>query len=153
MYYERIWEAEHSGGAVESLIFDKMSAFKSVVPRSDQESFTETFDMMLMGCISHRKREKRFYLGYPTVGSGVNFMIHCVQAEVKRMMDEGRRPTKLFIEIDGASDNTAKAFTAFCEHLVLMGFCDVIEIWRLPVGHTHEVRALPHTATAPHHLA
>jgi hypothetical protein len=67
-----------------------------------------------MGVVHTRReseKKQRFYLGYPTVGCGVNFIIDCVQAEVRLMVDEGRRPTKLFIEIDGASDNTVVALT------------------------------------------
>lgn len=41
--------------------------------------------------------------------------------------------------MDGASDNTAKAIIAACEHLVFKKFCPYILVARLPVGHnTHE---------------
>lgn len=40
--------------------------------------------------------------------------------------------------IDGASDNTAKAVYASLEHLIVEGLFKCIEVWRLPVGHTHE---------------
>ena len=48
-------------------------------------------------------------------------------------------PEKWYFQIDGASDNTAKAVIASLEHLQLEGLAGIIEIWRLPVGHTHEV--------------
>ena len=38
----------------------------------------------------------------------------------------------------GATDNTAKAFSAAMEHLVIAGISPKIFTYRLPVGHTHE---------------
>lgn len=67
-------------------------------------------------------------------------MIHCVHSEIKRCIDAGiPLPTKIYLQIDGASDNTAYAVMAALEHLIGEDLCDVIEVYRLPVGHTHEV--------------
>ena len=44
----------------------------------------------------------------------------------------------MYIQIDGASDNVAKAVTAAMEHLVLKKLCPYVLISSLPVGHTHE---------------
>jgi hypothetical protein len=67
-------------------------------------------------------------------------MIHCIHAEIKRLIDNGDLDgvEKIYIQVDGASDNTAKAVYAAIEHLMDKGVCKVIEVWRLPVGHTHE---------------
>ena len=47
-------------------------------------------------------------------------------------------PEKWYFQSDGASDNTAKGVIASLEHLQLQRLTGIIEIWRLPVGHTHE---------------
>lgn len=92
-----------------------------------------------MGCIAHHTKETRFYVSTPNVKSGASFTLHCIHSEIKRHIDEGRPlPRKIYIQIDGASDNTAKAVFAGIEHLVAEGLCGAIEVWRLPVGHTHE---------------
>ena len=68
-------------------------------------------------------------------------MIHCVHAEIKRCIDAKiPLPDKIYIHIDGAAENTAYAFIAAMEHLVGSGLCQILEVWRLPVGHTHEVQ-------------
>ncbi len=57
----------------------------------------------------------------------------------KLYVKNGRRHLKkVYIEIDGASDNVAKAVLAAIEHLVFKRFCPYIVLARLPVGHTHE---------------
>jgi hypothetical protein len=75
----------------------------------------------------------------PNVKSGASLTIHCIHSEIRKHLDKGHpRPRKIYIQIDGASDNTAKAVYASIEHLVAEGLCDEIQVWRLPVGHTHE---------------
>ena len=139
-YYDRQTEAINSGGDIASLIFDACTKHKTQIPRlSDQGTFKDSFNMVLMGCISHATDEKRFYLAMPCVQVSASFMIHCIQEEILRMIISGKIPKKLYVQIDGASDNTAKAVIAFLEHLVMMGIIEEIEVWRLPVGHTHEV--------------
>ena len=156
-YYKRQNEAINSGGDIASIIFDACSKHKTQIPHmGDQSSFKESFNMVLMGCISHAADEKRFYLAMPSVKVNASFMIHCIQAEVLLMIQSGKIPKKLFIQIDGASDNTAKCVIAFLEHLVMMGIVDAVEVWRLPVGHTHEVCCLPrrtlhYPTTLPYH--
>lgn len=139
-YYERIVEAYRSNGRVLSFIFDAMSKFKTAVPSlRGLNQPNATFKMHMIGCIGHADKSTRFYVSYPSVQSGCSFMIHCIHEEVKRLIDSGQRlPEKIYIQIDGGSDNTAKAVYASLEHLVAAGLCETIEIWRLPVGHTHE---------------
>jgi hypothetical protein len=140
-YYERIVEAHRSGGKILSFIFDSMSKRKTVVPSlGGMASFgKDAFQLTLMGCIRHADKSTRFYLAYPCVSKGASFMIHCIHSEFKRIIDSGERlPSKVYLQIDGASENTAKAVYGSLEHLVAQGFCESIEVWRLPVGHTHE---------------
>jgi hypothetical protein len=51
----------------------------------------------------------------------------CLPAEIKRCIDAKLPlPDKIYIQIDGASDNAGHRWSP------------IIEVWRLPVGHTHE---------------
>ena len=73
------------------------------------------------------------------------FYINAVNFQIAKVVEECTLksvplPEKWYIQIDGASDNTAKAVLASIEHLQIQGLADVIEIWRLHVGHTHEVQ-------------
>ena len=140
-YYQRIAEAQSSGGRVWSFIFDGMSKFRTRLPiLANMAQMSEQFDNDVMGCIFHNDKRTQLYCSGPSAPGGVAYMIHCVHAEIKRCIDAGiPLPEKVYVHIDGASDNTAYAFMAAMEHLVGSGLCQTIEVWRLPVGHTHEV--------------
>jgi hypothetical protein len=140
-YYARQQEAIESNGRVWSFIFDSMSKFKTKLPiLSNVTGMSASFENNVMGCIFHNGPHTQLYISGPSVKSGASYMIHCVHAEIKRLIeDEGMTPPdKIYIEIDGASDNTAYAVFGAMEHLVHAGLCSTIEVWRLMVGHTHE---------------
>ena len=124
-----------------SFIFDAMSKSKTRLPNlGNRSTATQLFDNNLMGCIFHNTGHTNLYMSGPSVASGVSYMIHCVHLEIKRCIDAGMKlPDKIYLQIDGASDNPAYAMYAALEHLIGQGLCSVIEVWRLPVGHTHEV--------------
>lgn len=66
-------------------------------------------------------------------------MIYCILCELNKFVESGRPlPEKIYVQIDGGSENSARAAYAFAEHLLILRFCSVIEITRLPVGHTYE---------------
>lgn len=44
----------------------------------------------------------------------------------------------IYYQVDGGSENTAKAIFAMAELLVAKGICNQLFLTRLPVGHTHE---------------
>ena len=117
-----------------------MSTFSTQIPiLSNLNAMNTSFQTHLMGVIAHHTKETTFYVSTPNVSKGASYTIHCIHAEIKRQIDAGRPlPQKMYLQIDGASDNTAKAVIASLEHLVVEGLCKVIEVWRLPVGHTHE---------------
>ena len=150
-YYDRIAEARASQGRVVSFIFDGMSKFRSRLPILGNQSKLDTeFNNNIMGCIAHVGRETRFYESFASVSPGASYMIHCIHTEINRLVENNLNlgtpmPTKIYLQIDGASDNTAYAVIASLEHLVAKELCDCIEVWRLPVGHTHEVRIEPTT--------
>ena len=107
---------------------------------ANMNSLSDTFPVAVTGAISHGTNETKFYLSTPNVSTGASYTIHCIFSELKTLFNKnGCKPLKkLYIEIDGASDNVAKAVLAACEHLVFKKFCPFIVLARLPVGHTHE---------------
>ena len=56
----------------------------------------------------------------------------------KVIEDEGKLPDTLYHQIDGGSENTAKAWFALCELIVARRLCKKLVLTRLTVGHTHE---------------
>jgi len=144
-YYDRRHEAIISDGKVVSYIFDGMSKDKTRLPIMGNETSLEAeFSNNVIGCISHHDQKTRFYCSFGSVQTGASLMIHCIHSEIERLIDERQKanepmPEKIYLQIDGAADNTAYAVMAALEHLVAADLVHTIEIWRLPVGHTHEV--------------
>ena len=139
-YYQRINEAKSSDGRTWSFIFDAMSKDRTRLPiLANMAQMSTRFENDVMGCIFHNGQRTQLYVSGPSVKMGVSYMIHCVHSEIKRCIDAKLPlPNKIYLQIDGASDNTGYAVLAALEHLVGAGLCPVIEVWRLPVGHTHE---------------
>ena len=141
MYYQRRAEAANSDGEIGSIIIDKMGTHVTQLPLlSNLYSLKEHFPVAVTGAISHGTNETTFYLSAPNVSIGASYTIHCIFAEMRKLYARNKNKPlkKVFIEIDGASDNTAEAIIAACEHLVFKEFCPYILVARLPVGHTHE---------------
>ena len=141
LYYERRGEAASSNGEVGSIIIDKMGTHATTLPiLSNLNSIKDPFPVSVTGAISHGTNETTFYLSTPNVATGASYTIHCIFSEMKKLYAvNGFKPLrKVYIEIDGASDNVAKAVLAAIEHLVLKQFALEIQLARLPVGHTHE---------------
>ena len=141
LYYQRRAESQNSNGEIGSIIIDKMGTHATQLPvLSNLNSLTDHFGVAVTGAISHGTNETAFYLSTPNVSTGASFTIHCILSELRKLyIKNNRKPLKkIYIEIDGASDNVAKAVVAAIEHLVLRNFCPLIILARLPVGHTHE---------------
>ena len=141
LYYQRRAEAANSNGEVGSIIIDKMGTHATQLPiLANLNSLNSLFAVAVTGAISHGTNETTFYLSTPNVSTGASYTIHCVLSELKKLYQKNNsKPLKkVYIEIDGASDNVAKAVIAACEHLVFKKFCPFIVLARLPVGHTHE---------------
>ncbi len=58
--------------------------------------------------------------------------------EYLMLKNNGCLPEKLYYQIDGGSENTAKTMLAVAELLVARRIVGHLELTRLPVGHTHE---------------
>lgn len=86
---------------------------------------------------------RTLYRVFPHVKSGGNLacevLLHEIESRIDYCLANGKPfPRKLYLQIDGGPENTAKHFYALCEDLVRQGVFDSIEAARLPVGHTHE---------------
>lgn len=141
LYYQRRAEASSSNGEVGSIIIDKMGTHATQLPLlSNLNQLKATFPVAVTGAISHGTNETTFYMSTPNVSTGASYTIHCILSELRKLFSKNNRQPlkKVYIEIDGASDNVAKAVIAACEHLVIKKFCLYIVLARLPVGHTHE---------------
>ena len=141
LYYQRRAEAASSNGEIGSIIIDKMGTHATQLPLLSNLNQSKTvFPVAVTGAISHGSNETTFYVSTPNVSTGASYTIHCILSEFRKLYAKnGHKPLKkVYIEIDGASDNVAKAVLAACEHLVFKKFCPYIVLARLPVGHTHE---------------
>ena len=71
---------------------------------------------------------------------GASFAIHCLFSEIEKSfkINNYQKLEKIYVQMDGASDNCAKATYAACEHVVLKAYTEQLVFCRLPVGHTHE---------------
>ena len=141
LYYQRRAEAASSNGSVGSLIIDKMGLGNTALPKCAHSiQFKPDFQVSVTGAITHSTNETTFYLSTPNFKTTASMTIHIILSEVKKLYENnGCKPlSKLYIEIDGAGDNTAKAVHACCEHLCIKKLCPLIILCRLPVGHTHE---------------
>ena len=141
LYYQRRAEAASSNGSVGSIIVDKMGLGNTGLPLCAHSiQFKPAFQVSVTGAISHTTNETTFYLSTPNFKTTASLTIHIILVELKKLyLGNFSKPlSKVYIEIDGAGDNTAKAVHAFCEHLILKKYCPLIILCRLPVGHTHE---------------
>ena len=141
LYYQRRAEASNSNGDIGSIIVDKMGTHATQLPLlSNMNQCKTVFPVAVTGAISHGTNDTTFYLSTPNVFTGASFTIHCILSELRKLyiINKEKPLKKVFIEIDGASDNVAKAVLAAIEHLVFKRFCPYIVLARLPVGHTHE---------------
>eukprot|EP01034_Spumella_vulgaris_P035770 gene35770-44106_t len=53
------------------------------------------------------------------------------------LKEEGKLPDTVFYQIDGGSENAAKAVLLLCELLIIRGLTKKVVLTRLMVGHTH----------------
>lgn len=69
---------------------------------------------------------------------GANLQIHTFLLNLESMRKCGPLPSTVFYQVDGGSENTAKAVIAICELIISKRICQKLVITRLVVGHTHE---------------
>jgi hypothetical protein len=141
LYYQRRAEAACSNGSIGSVIVDKMGLGNTALPICGHSlKFTPAFQVSVTGAICHTNNKTTFYLSTPNFKTTASLTIHILLMELKKLYEanDSKPLSKVYIEIDGAGDNTAKAVHGFAEHMIVKKFTSLLIICRLPVGHTHE---------------
>ena len=110
-YYMRRAEARQDNKRVWSFIIDGMQQAHSQIPYLGiLKHFPDPLKLKLVGVLQHCPNPTMtFQFCYNNVESGVNLNIYCLLLELERnMIAKGFLSECLYIQIDGASDNTAK---------------------------------------------
>ena len=134
-------EAACSNGSIGSVIVDKMGLGNTALPICGHSlKFTPAFQVSVTGAICHTNNKTTFYLSTPNFKTTASLTIHILLMELKKLYEanDSKPLSKVYIEIDGAGDNTAKAVHGFAEHMIVKKFTSLLIICRLPVGHTHK---------------
>lgn len=137
-YGKRRQHAVAVPGQAMSSIQDGMAQNHSLLPYYGNMKAMATVPQHLQGVLTHG-------IGltfYRTINGrgGANLAIHTFLSELEKLTQKkGSLPPVIYHQIDGGSENTAKAFMAICELLVARRVTQKIVLTRLPVGHTHEV--------------
>ena len=79
------------------------------------------------------------YISEPQVPSDSNLSLMCIHTTLmkrKRDAPGGVVPRKLYLQVDGGSDNKNKWMLSYLSLLVEVGMFDYIKMSFLPVGHT-----------------
>ena len=127
-----------------SIILDKMSHWKTSLPRTAEHSKAREFEdkaklfgQHVMGCIIHGVETIAFVLN-PFVGSsGPSIVIECLVRALLRV--PAPLPDVLYLQLDNCwGDNKNAWMLAFAHYLVEARVFEKVVINFLVVGHTHE---------------
>jgi hypothetical protein len=145
-YYKRAEKACNHPEDFYSDISDGMASNKTKCPHNgDKYDFKPALPIHIQGQLAHG-RSLDLFRSFHNLSVGSNVATHCwlicLEREYKANMlqSHGRigLPDTLYHQIDGGSENTAKAALAVCELLVARRLTNKVVLSRLPVGHTHE---------------
>jgi len=138
-YYDRKLEALDHPDSIMSLIVDGMSQNHCALPwMSNQKEFGSTLTQHLQGVLEHGRRLV-FYRTFHNLPSNANLVMHVLLCHLEHWQKaKGSFPDKVFLQIDGGSENANKYLLALCELLTHLQIVPEIIVTRLPVGHTHE---------------
>lgn len=138
-YYDRKKEAIENPDSVMSVILDGMSQNHCSLPwMSNQKEFGAPLTQHLQGVLEHGRRLV-FYRTFHNLPSNANLVIHVLLCHLEHWQKEkGKFPDKVYVQIDGGSENANKFLVAICEILTHLQIVKEIVVTRLPVGHTHE---------------
>jgi hypothetical protein len=142
---ERLTYAERRNNAVMersrylSLISDGMAQGHNLLPYfANQNTWTDSLPQHLQGVLSHN-RGMTMYRTFHNINNCANVAMYTFLDTLEKVIeDEGKLPDTVYHQIDGGSENTAKAWFALCELIVARRLCKKIVLTRLTVGHTHE---------------
>jgi hypothetical protein len=122
-----------------STIADGMQQGHNMLPHfANQNVWNDGLPQHLQGVLNHG-RGLTIYRTFHNVNNCANVAMYCFLHELEKYRQkEGKLPDTLYHQIDGGSENTAKAWFGLCELLVARRLCKRFVLTRLPVGHTHE---------------
>jgi hypothetical protein len=138
-YYDRRTKGEMMQKEYLSMISDGMAQHHCMLPWSANLNQLKSLPHHIQGVILHG-RKIFMYRTFHNVGNGANLQIHTFLKSLEAVMlsEEGQLPDTVYMQIDGGSENTAKAMLAICELLINKKLCKRIVLTRLLKGHTHE---------------
>jgi hypothetical protein len=138
-YYARRQEAFQNPETVWSLIGDGMAQSHCQLPYLGGLKDMDNLTQHLQGMLIHGKL-MRVYRTYHNVKHGANMQIHTLLLTIEYLIlkSGGKLPETIYYQVDGGSENTARAVMGMAELLVAKGIVHNLVITRLPVGHTHE---------------
>ena len=122
-----------------SLISDGMAQGHNVLPYfANQNSWTDSLPQHLQGVLNHN-RGMSMYRTFHNINNCANVAMYTFLDTLEKVIqDEGKLPDTVYHQIDGGSENTARAWFALCELIVARRLCKKLVLTRLTVGHTHE---------------
>jgi len=142
-YKRRCAEAIRSNNSyrptVMSLIIDGMDQNHCKVPYlGGQDTFKDSIKQHITGVKEHGVGLTLFRT-FNNVRKSANLTIYCI---LKKLEDFRKRhgyyPEKLFVQVDGGSENANQYVLSAMELLVIKRCCREVFFTRLPTGHTHE---------------
>jgi hypothetical protein len=137
-YYDRRTQGEMMQKQYLSMICDGMAQHHCLLPWSANLTQLKCLPHHIQGVMLHGRRIF-MYRTFHNIGNGANLQIHTLLKSLEAIFrDEHSLPDTLYVQIDGGSENTAKAVLALCELLIFKKLCKRIVLTRLIPGHTHE---------------
>jgi hypothetical protein len=78
----------------------------------------------------------RIFRTLETVGKGANLTIHCILSQIEdwKIRHQNRYPEKIFLQVDGGSENANQYLLTMLELLVSKRMAKTIYFTRLPTG-------------------
>ena len=138
-YYKRRQEALLYPEAVWSVIGDGMAQQHCQLPYLAGLKDLDKLPQHLQGMLCHGKL-MRIYRTFHNVKNDSNSAMHCFLLTLEYLMHKngGNLPDTVYYQIDGGSENSAKAMFGLAELIIAKRLIRKLVITRLPVGHTHE---------------
>lgn len=122
-----------------SLVTDGMAQSHCVLPwqKNLATAVKPTLNQHIQGVIIHGHKTI-FYRTFHTINNTASLQIHTFLLSLQNIRAKtGVLPETLYYQIDGGSENTAKAVYYLCELIVARRLVKCIKLCRLLVGHTH----------------
>jgi len=103
-----------------------------------QASMANTIDSGIIGVLEHHYGPHLYHF-YDTIHKSSNLVCHVILDIIEKWKERnnGKYPTKIFLNIDGGGENANHVVLALLEHLVSKRIALEINYFRNPPGHTH----------------